>query len=86
MSFWVLLIFKQICVSRLIFIYTKIFPPWKAPKDEIQADLKLQLLTSISELKNSNPGEKPKEFSPAGFISISQGGPMSSVGMVHIII
>lgn len=86
MRFGVLLIFKQIRGSRLIFIQTKRFPSWKAPEYQIQADLKLQLLTWISELQNLNPGEKPKEFSPAGFISISEGGPRSSIGIVYIII
>lgn len=86
MIFWVLLIFKQICVSSFILIQTKIFPLWKAPRYQIQANLKLQLLTWISELKKLNPGEKPKEFSPAGFISISEGGPRSSIDIVHIII
>lgn len=86
MSFWGLLIFKQICASRLILIQTRIFPLWKAPTYQAQADLKLQLLTWISELKNLSPGEKPKEFFPAGFISISEGGPRSSIDIAHIII
>ena len=86
MSFWVLLIFKRICVLRLILSRTKIFPLWKVPKYQIPADLELQLLIWISELQNLNLGEKPKEFSPAGFISISEGGPRFSIGIVHIII
>lgn len=59
---------------------------WKVPKYQIQAGLKLQFLTWVSELKKLNPGEKPKEFFPAGFISISEAGPRSSMGTVNSII
>lgn len=59
---------------------------WKAPRYQNQASLKLQFLTWVSELKKLNPGEKPKEFFPAGFISISEAGPKSSMGTVHSII
>lgn len=43
MSFWLLLIFKQICVSGLILIQTKIFPLWDVPTCQIQAVFKAVL-------------------------------------------